>query len=499
MENVILELKEISKRFPGVQALSDVTLQVKRGECHALVGENGAGKSTLGKIIAGIYQPDKGSIWLEGKSHSFKNARDAKLAGIGIVHQELALCENMTVAENLCLSNLPSRLSFLQKKALHSAAELALERIGVKMDVNKIVGELSVSQQQLIQIASAVSGGAKLLVFDEPTSSLSQKETEKLFELIYRLKQDGITSIYVSHRMAEIFSVSDRISVLRDGKLIGTRETKQITNDELIYMMIGRSFKKFFPEHSRKITEKDILKVTNLSSPGKFENISFVVKAGEIVGLAGLVGAGRTEIAEAIFGIDGNFEGEILFNGARVAFRHPSQAIDAGIGLVPEDRKRHGLILSMNCRENISLGILKRLSRFTIVRRKKEKELCESYFKKLSIKPSDMEVISAALSGGNQQKLVIARWLAANCKFLILDEPTRGVDIGAKMEIHLLIDELASNGVGILLVSSELPELINMSDRIIVIRSGKIAGEVARANVTEEAIMRLMATNQARI
>jgi ABC-type sugar transport system ATPase subunit len=494
MENVILDIRAVSKRFPGVQALSKVTFQIQKGQCHALVGENGAGKTTLGKIIAGIYQPDEGAIFVDGKECQFKNPREAMLAGIGIVHQELALCENMTVAENLCLSNLPHKFSFLRSKELRKIARSALERIGVEIDVSKMVAELSISQQQLIQIAAAVSGGAKLLIFDEPTSSLSQKEVENLFGLIERLKFEGITSVYVSHRMSEIFRIADKISVLRDGELVETCDRSAITNDELIFMMIGRSFKKFFPEHSRKISEKNVIKLNKLSSSGKFKNISFAIRSGEIVGLAGLIGAGRTEIAEAIFALDSSISGEVAFKGKNVSFKHPCEAIQAGIGLVPEDRKRHGLILSMNCRENITIGILKKLSSFSVILRRKERELCSDYFKKLSIKPPDTETISAALSGGNQQKLVIARWLAANCSLLILDEPTRGVDVGAKMEIHLLMDELASSGVSILLISSELPELINMSDRIIVIRSGQIAGEIERSNATEEAIMRLMAT-----
>lgn len=488
-----IEFKNITKRFPGVVALSDVSLSVKTGSCHGLVGENGAGKSTLGKVLAGIYPCDEGQILIDGKPVRISNPTDALKNGIGMVHQELAFCENLSVAENLCLGQTPSTGPFASQKRMIEMARERLKAIGANIDVNQRLGLLPISQQQMVQIASAVGRGASVLIFDEPTSSLSQVEAERLFDLIKRLQSDGVTCIYVSHRMEELFRLCDTFSVLRDGRHVGTRRVEELNEAELIQMMIGRPFEAYFPAHISTERGKELLRVENLSSPGKFKDISFTLHAGEILGLAGLVGAGRTEIAEAIFGLDPMATGKVYVEGKQVSIGDPQSAMAMGLGLVPEDRKRHGLVLSMNARENISLPILKRLARLNWVNRIKEDTLTNQYFKAMRVRASGINAISASLSGGNQQKLVIARWLAAKCKILLVDEPTRGVDVGAKAEIHSLIDELASQGSGILMISSELPEVINLATRIIVLRHGQIAGELSRDEYSQEAIMRLMA------
>ena len=489
----VVQFQNITKRFPGVVALRGVCLEIMPGTCHGLVGENGAGKSTLGKILAGIYSPEEGSLLIEGKQVRFTSPRDALDAGIGMVHQELAFCENMTVAENLCLGDLPHRAGFVSKPDLFEQAGKQLARIGADVEVDRTLGHLPISQQQLVQIASAVGKGARILIFDEPTSSLSEIESRKLFELIHKLKQQGITSIYVSHRMEEVFALCDHLTVLRDGEVIGTKPASEIDEPSLVQMMIGRPFETYFPSHLEAQPGEELLRVEDFSSPGKFEGIHFSLRAGEILGLAGLVGAGRTEIAQALFGLDPLAQGKIWVQGKPVSIKHPGAAMKLGIGLIPEDRKRHGLVLSLSARQNISLPTLDQLSRLGWISQERDKELAKDYFDRLSVRAAGLDTPSAGLSGGNQQKLVIAKWLAAHCQILLIDEPTRGVDVGAKAEIHSLIDQLAQKGSGLLLISSELPEVINLSTRIIVLKGGKIAGEVIRKEATQETILRLMA------
>lgn len=491
-DRIIVEFEHITKRFPGVLALNDVSLQVKEGSCHALVGENGAGKSTLGKILAGIYKHDSGRIIVDGRQVSFNSPLDALRAGIGIVHQELAFCENMTVAENLCLENLPTKGLFLDQNEMKRRAESLIAEIQADIDVNRIVGSLTISQQQVVQIAAAVGRGAKIIVFDEATSSLSQDEVERLFDLIRRLQQRNVTSIYISHRMQEIFALCDTITVMRDGKVVDTRPTCEIDEDTLVEMMIGRKLEEYFPQHLQGHIDKELLGVQSLSS-NRFKDVSFSLHAGEVLGFAGLVGAGRTEIAQAIFGLDPAASGKIIIDGKEQKISSASEAIDLGLGLVPEDRKRHGLVLLMNCRENLTLPILKRLARFGFVKRAMEMNIVNHFFKVIGIRAPSTETVVAALSGGNQQKIVLSRWLAAECKILMLDEPTRGVDVGAKAEIHGLIDQLARDGTAILLISSELPEVINLSTRILVLRNGNIVAELPHDEANQEIIMRLMA------
>jgi ribose transport system ATP-binding protein len=489
----IIQFNRISKRFPGVQALHDVSFDVARGSCHALCGENGAGKSTLGRILAGIYTPDDGEIVVDGKPVRFESPREAMAAGIGIVHQELAFCENLTVAENLNLGQLPARATFVSRREMLRRAAESLAAIQAQIDPARLVGELPVSQQQLVQIAAAVSHGARILIFDEPTSSLSQLESERLFDLIKRLQSQGATAIYVSHRLEELYQLCDMITVLRDGQHVGTKPTKELDQDALVQMMIGRALDAYFPKHLRTEQGEELLRVENLSSPGKFENITFTLRAGEVLGMAGLVGAGRTEIAEALFGLDRLAAGHVTVNGQPMPLRRPAVAMSHRLGMVPEDRKRHGLVLMMNARENTSLPTLERLAHLGWVRAAAERQVAQRYFELLRVKAPSTETIAAGLSGGNQQKVVLGKWLAADCRVLIVDEPTRGVDVGAKAEIHGLIDELARQGNGVLLISSELPEVINLSTRILVLRAGKIVGEVPREQATQDTLMRMMA------
>ncbi|MBI3831098.1 MAG: sugar ABC transporter ATP-binding protein [Planctomycetes bacterium] len=488
-----IRFENITKRFPGVLALSGVSFEIAAGSCHALCGENGAGKSTLGKTLGGIHTPDAGQIFLDGKPVHFRDPRDARAAGIAVVHQELAFCENLTVAENLCLGALPSRGGFVLRHEMDRRAEVMLAGIGAKIDVHARVGALSVGQQQMLQIAAAVSGQARVIVFDEPTSSLTRHEAERLFELIRRLRAQSVTCIYVSHRMEEIFAQCDAVTVLRDGRHVATRSIAGLAEAELVQMMIGRKLEEYFPGHLQGEAGAELLRVENFSSPGKFEGVAFNLRAGEVLGMAGLVGAGRTEVAQALFGLDSAARGRVCVSGAEVAIRSPREAMALGLGLVPEDRKRHGLVLSMRCRENATLPILERLARLAFVKGGEERTLAREYFAKLNVRAPDVEFIAAGLSGGNQQKIVLAKWLASKCKVLLLDEPTRGVDVGAKAEIHALIDRLARDGHGILLISSEMPELLNLSTRILVLREGRMAGELSRAQANQATLMRLMA------
>lgn len=489
----IVQFKSVSKRFPGVLALQDVSMDVRLGSCHGLVGENGAGKSTLGKILAGIYPPDTGEVLLKGRNVKFADPRDAMSAGIGIVHQELAFCENLSVAENLCLSQLPAWGPFLSRRRMIERASERLAAIEAPLDPQKRVGELPISQQQLVQIAGAIGRGAEILIFDEPTSSLSQVEAQRLFALIRRLRAQGVTSIYISHRLEEIFHLCDTVTVLRDGRVVATRPVADLDPSALVGMMIGRSLDAYFPGHLEGAPGRELLRVEGLSSPGKFESISFVLRAGEVLGLAGLVGAGRTEVADALFGLDPMAKGGIYIRGKPVSIRHPVSAMKLGLGLVPEDRKRFGLVLSMNARENITLPIVGEFARLGWVHTKTEQQLSNKFFNGLRVRAPSAETLTASLSGGNQQKVVLAKWLAARSHILIVDEPTRGVDVGAKAEIHGLIDQLAREQKGILLISSELPEIINLSTRILVLRQGRLVGELTRAQASQDTLMRLMA------
>ena len=510
---MFLEFQNITKRFPGVLALEGVSFGIEQGSCHALIGENGAGKSTLGKILAGVYTPDDGHILLEGKEIHPANPLAARKLGIAMVHQELAFCPNLTVAENLCLGDLPRRMGFLNRREMNRRARAMLEEIGAGLNVEEPIGNLSTGQEQLVQIAAALGVNARVIVMDEPTSSLSTGESEHLFELMAKLKARGITIIYVSHRMEEIFRLCDGITVLRDGRHVETGSVSETTPERLIHQMVGRDVVFQEPKHLLREPGKELLRVENLSSPGKFADVSFALREGEILGFAGLVGAGRSEVAQAIFGMDAQASGRVFIHGEEQSRRDVQAALSAGLGLLPEDRKRMGLVLGMNCRENMSLALLSapetrrnglenitepenspsRLTRLGFVLGREETKLARRYADRLRVKTPSLEALVAGLSGGNQQKIALAKWLARECDILIVDEPTRGVDVGAKAEIHQLLDELACNGLGIIVISSELPEVMNLSRRILVMREGSLVGELSREEFSQASLMRLMA------
>lgn len=476
-----LAFKNICKRFPGVVALDGVSFEIEEGSCHALIGENGAGKSTLGKILAGIYAPDEGAIVM------------AEPLKIAMVHQELAFCPNLTVAENLCLGNLPQRAGFLDRGTMRERARAMLREIEANIDVDRVMATLSTGQEQLVQIAAALGVNARVIVMDEPTSSLSAHESEHLFQLLAKLKARRITVIYVSHRLEEIFRLCDTVTVLRDGRHVATEKIAETNRERIIHQMVGREIKQYTSRHLDRQLGPELLRVENLSSPGKFQEVSFRLHAGEVLGFAGLVGAGRSEVAQAIFGLDPRATGRVFVRGKEIPLGSVSTALSAGIGLLPEDRKRLGLVLTMNCRENSSLAALRRLTQLGFIRHRKERTLVQGFIDRLRVKTPGLDSPIAGLSGGNQQKIALAKWLARQCDILIVDEPTRGVDVGAKAEIHQLLDELACQGIGLLVISSELPEVMNLSRRILVLREGKVAGELARNDFSQPNLMRLMA------
>jgi ABC-type sugar transport system ATPase subunit len=488
-----VSFRGITKRFPGVVALDNVSFDVAAGSCHAICGENGAGKSTLSQILAGIQSPDEGELWLDGQPVRFKGPGDALAAGVAMVPQEILFCENLSVAENLFLGSLPSHRGWLARAALHDKARGLLESIGAEIDPARRIETLSIAQQQMVQIAAAVGSAAKVIIFDEPTSSLGEREVEQLYALIARLRERGVTMIYISHRMPEIFRLCDCVTVLRDGKHVATETTASFDEAALVQRMIGRRLEQYFPAHERHAPGDEVLRLEGLTSPGKLADISFSLRAGEVVGVAGLVGAGRSELARAIFGLDRRATGTITVHGKRAALRSPRDALANGIGLVPEDRKRQGLVLSMLSRENVTLPILGRLARWSWIGRARERSLASEQLQQLQVRASALETATMTLSGGNQQKIVLAKWLAARSNILILDEPTRGVDVGAKVELHAWIDRMAAEGAAILLISSELPELLNLSRRILVLRGGRLVGEVPRERANQDVLLRLMA------
>ncbi|MDX1950952.1 MAG: sugar ABC transporter ATP-binding protein [Verrucomicrobiota bacterium] len=489
---MFLQFQNIVKRFPGVLALNEVSLSVHRGECHALIGENGAGKSTLGKILAGIYTPDSGDILLDGKVIHPTNPLVARSLGIAMVHQELAFCPNLSVAENLCLGEMPQRAGWVQQRRMRELARAMLEAIHADIPVDLPIGQLSTAQEQMVQIAGAVGTHARVIVMDEPTSSLSTRESEQLFQLLAHLRERGITVIYVSHRMEEIFRLCDRISILRDGQHVATELIRETNPDRVVQQMVGREVTSSTQRHLTLQPGTELLRVENLASPGKFRDLSFRLRAGEILGFSGLVGAGRSEAAQAIFGLDPNVSGSIFVEGKPLPPGSVQMAMQAGIGFLPEDRKRQGLVLAMNCRENGSLAALPSLTRAGFVEKRREQQVVSDFAKRLRVKAPSLETAIAGLSGGNQQKIALAKWLACHCKILIVDEPTRGVDVGAKAEIHALLDELACEGVAILLISSELPELMLLARRAIVLREGAFMGILEREEFSEQRFARLM-------
>ncbi len=491
MGDPILEATGVTKRFPGVAALDDVSLTVYPGEVLALVGENGAGKSTLMKILAGAIQPDGGVIAVDGRRVTLTGPRHAQDLGLGIIYQELSLVGALSVAENIFLGDLPQRPGIpgrVDWPRLWTRTSQLLERVGARVRPQTPVRALSVAQKQMVEIARALARNVRVLILDEPTSSLTSQETATLFDIVNTLRRRGVGVIYISHRLDEIFTIADRVTVLRDGRVVGTVPVKDATHDRLIRMMVGRDLSTLFVQ-AREAEGPARLEARSLVRRGVLNDVSFAIRPGEVLGLAGLVGSGRTELARCLFGADRLTAGQIYIDGHAVTIRSPQEAVRHGIGLVPEDRKLQALILRMAVRENITLPVLHRLSASPFPSRKKERVLVKSFIDNLRIRTPTMEQPVAALSGGNQQKVVIARWLATNPKLLILDEPTRGIDVGAKAEVHALIARLAEQGVAILMISSELPEILGMSHRVLVMREGSIVADLPREAATEERIM----------
>ncbi|CAJ1003329.1 MULTISPECIES: sugar ABC transporter ATP-binding protein [Bacillales] len=493
MQPYLLEMKHISKTFPGVKALDDVQLAVRAGEVHALIGENGAGKSTLIKILAGVYHPDPGSrFFFDGKEVEIKKPLDATLQGISIIYQDLSLFPNLSVAENICMGRDAGKGPFrlVKRKEKRELAARILNEWGFGIDPDARLDTLSIAKQQLVAIARAIAFEAKLIIMDEPTSSLSSGEVELLYKVIDDLKRKGIAILFVSHKMEELFKVSDRFTVLRDGKYVGTYAREELNEDKLIALMVGRKVEAV----SRQETQpgEPVLEVVSLSKRGHFKDVSFTLRKGEVVGITGLVGSGRTELAHALFGLQRPDAGEIRLNGNVVNISSTAEAVKLGIAYVPESRQREGLILQQSIVRNVSLPILKQLkNRLGWIDGNQEAKLAEGYIRSLDIRPAIPEMATGNMSGGNQQKVVIAKWLSTNPRILIVDEPTNGIDIGAKTEIHKLIRSLAANGLAVIVISSDLPEVLAVSDRVLVMRKGTISGELSIKEATQEKIMNL--------
>ena len=482
-----LKLEGISKSFPGVQALSNVQFEVHAGEVHALLGENGAGKSTLIKIISGVHRPDEGNILVDGTPVQFHNPRDALAQGVATIYQELLLYPDLTVAENIFMGHAPRRrLGVIDWQAMREQAVEILASLDIHdIDVTRKVGTLTVGNRQRVEIAKALSQNARLLIMDEPTAALTEADVVRLFEIVRLLRERGVAIIYISHRLDEVFELADRVTVLRDGQYVGTKPVSETSERDLINMMVGRTIDELFPKAEADIGEV-MLEVRNVTRKPLTHDVSFQLRAGEIVGLAGLVGSGRSELAQVIFGFTPAESGEILIEGKQVSINHPGQAMELGIAYVPEDRGTQGLIRQMTVRENVSLAVLKMLANAPVVDRQAERDLAQRSIKQLNIRAYSTEQIVNKLSGGNQQKVVVSKWLASNPRVLIMDEPTRGIDVGAKAEIHRLMSELAQQGMAVLMISSELPEVLGMSDRILVMRMGRLVAEFSRAEATQE-------------
>ena len=489
MSENILELKNISKSFSGVEVLHNVSFELRPGEVHALLGENGAGKSTLVKIITGVHHPDKGEILLHGEPMHFSDARESRQAGIAAIYQELSLFPDLDVAENIFAGRQPVTIGGrVDWRKLYAEAGKLLESLGVKLDLKQKARTLSIAQQQMVEIARAFSINAQILIMDEPTSSLTLHEVDDLFRLVRRLRAEGTAIIFISHRLEELFSLADRVTVLRDGSYVDTRSMKDVTRDDLIRMMVGRTITNLFPKQDVQAGDV-VLKVENLSRAGSFHDVSFELRRGEILGLAGLVGAGRTNVARAIFGVEPATGGSIQIEGREVVITSPQQAIGLGLAYVPEDRQLHGLIPAMSLTPNISLPMLDHYAQLGWLRDKSERKSAYDAALQMEVRANNIWQLARELSGGNQQKVVLAKWLSTNPRILILDEPTRGIDVGTKAAVHGLMSKLASEGMAILMISSELPEILGMSDRVIVMREGHVTGHFSRAEATQEMII----------
>lgn len=489
----MLKMEGVSKIFPGVKALDNVHIEAYGGEVTALMGENGAGKSTLMKILSGVYQKDEGKIFIDGEEAKIKGIKSAEEYGVTIIHQEMSVINNLTVAENIFLGNekFNKFTGKINKKLLVERSKLFLEQIGCNIDPNRLVGSINVGEKQMIEIAKALTKNARVIIMDEPTTALTEVETKNLFKVIDNLKRKGIAIIYISHRMEEIFAICDRVEVLRDGKYAGNALIKDIDNDKLIAMMVGRTIEDQFPYRETKKGSK-ILEVSNLTSKAGVNNANFNVKEGEILGVAGLMGSGRTELAKTIFGEYKKDSGTIKLNGKEVNIKSVQEAIDYGICYLSEDRKKEGCVLSLSVAENMILSNLKKYENsFKVINKNKAKEDVDYYIKKMKIKTPNRDQLIKNLSGGNQQKVILAKWLMLSPEVLIIDEPTRGIDVGAKKEIYELLNQLKAQGKAIIMISSDLPEVLGISDRIMVMSEGKISGELSRSEASQESIMKL--------
>lgn len=486
----LLDMKQIIKSFNGVEVLHGIDFSLRAGTVHALMGENGAGKSTLMKVLAGVHKCDDGEIWLKGKKTEIQSPRHAQELGIAMIHQELSPVPEMTVAENIFLGREPRKGLFVDYKKMYADTEKLLGEMKVRVSPRAKIGRLKVADQQLIEISKAISLNADIIVMDEPTSAITDQEVEILFKTIANLKKKGTGIIYISHKMDEIFRIADDITVLRDGTYVNSWEAKDIDNNTLIKNMVGRELNEIFPKI--KVPAKDVvMEVRHFTKENQFEDISFLVREGEILGIAGLIGAGRTELMNAIFGLEKPDSGEVFFEGKKVEIRRPSDAIRHGIAYVTEDRKNEGLVLEMGVGQNITIASMKTLSSGMFIKRQEEKKTIDDQIRALRIKVHSPRQLVGKLSGGNQQKVVLAKWMMKNPKLLILDEPTRGIDIGAKSEIYKLMGEFVEKGNSIIMISSEMPEAMGMSDRILVLSNGRLSGELSREEFAQEDIMKM--------
>lgn len=491
-EQVLLKMKNIHKRFPGVYALKNVDYELRSGEVHALLGENGAGKSTLIKVLGGIYIADEGEIFIEGKKVELKGVKDAQKNGISIIHQELVLVPHMTVAENIFLGREAGSGILADRAKMTKDAQALLDAYDMKIDARALVKDLTIAQQQMVEIVKAISYNSKILVMDEPTSSISDKEVAGLFDIMRTLTAKGVGIVYISHKMSELEEICDRVTVMRDGEYVGTRVVKETTKDDLIAMMVGRELTNYYTRDYGTSGE-ELLRCEHISDGNMVKDVSFNIHSGEIVGFAGLVGAGRSETMKAIFGLTPGYKGDIYIRGKKTEIHSPVEAMKHGIALVPEDRKKEGLYKVQSVRFNSTIEVLGQFIKGVFVDNKKEREITQKYIDMMFTKTPTQEQVIGNLSGGNQQKVIIGRWLATAPDILILDEPTRGVDVGAKSEIYAIMNELVKTGISIIMISSELPEIINMSDRIYVMAEGRVAGSISHEEVTQEAIMSLAA------
>ena len=484
----LLEMKGIGKSFPGVKALEGVNLSVRSGQVHALLGENGAGKSTLIKILSGAYVKDEGQIFWEGQPVAINSPQDAQALGISTIYQEFNLAPHLTIAENIFLGHLPMKGLLVDWATARKRARELLASLGVSLSVDTMTGELSVAEQQLVEIAKALNRQTRILVMDEPSAVLGEKDLEKLFAVVRQLQANGIGIIYISHRLKEIFALADEVTVLKDGRYVDTRRVDTVTMEDLVRLMIGRDLQDVYPRRKGQVGDV-LLEVNHINRAGVLNDISFQLRAGEIVGFAGITGSGRTELARVIFGADPYTSGEMRLAGQPYRVHSPADAIRHGVALVTEDRKRQGLLLKLSVTINTTISGLKKLCRLNLIRLRDELSLVQNYIRQLSIKTPGPNFLVVNMSGGNQQKVVLARWLSIGTRVFILDEPTRGIDVGSKAEIYQIMADLADQGVAILMISSELPEVLGMSDRVLVMREGRIAKELSRAEASEEVVM----------